>query len=96
MGQPREYQHLKGAFHGTEHLGAYGGHAHKAVGAICDPAAFSGVVELPPGVLGPRHGSVVLDLVEPGCEPLSWPFAHVARHEVFRDFEPWVVIRIGS
>jgi hypothetical protein len=23
--------------------------------------------------VGPRHGAVVVDLVEPGCEPISWP-----------------------
>jgi hypothetical protein len=95
MGLPKKRQPLTGVFRGTENLGSYAGHAPKAVGAICDPAAFSGVVEVPAGVLGPRHGTVVVDLVEPGCEPISWPFAHVARQEVFRDFIPWVVIRVG-
>ena len=87
-------QPLTGAFRGTEHLGAYAGHGPKRVGAICDPTAFSGIVEVAPGVLGPRDGGVVVDLVEPGCEPLSWP--NVARQEVFRDFLPWLVIRIAS
>jgi hypothetical protein len=89
-------QPLTGAFRGTAHLGAYHGHGPKGVGAICDPTAFSGVVEVVPGVLGPRDGKVVVDLVEPGCEPLSWPFTHAPRQEVFRDILPWVVIRIGS
>jgi hypothetical protein len=89
-------QPLTGAFRGTEHLGAYAGHGPKGVGAICDPTAFSGVVEVAPGVLGPRDGKVVVDLVEPGCEPLTWPFTHAPRQEVFRDILPWVVIRIGS
>jgi ABC transporter substrate binding protein len=88
-------QPLTGAFRGTAHLGAYHGHGPKGVGAICDPTAFSGVVEVVPGVLGPRDGKVV-DLVEPGCELLSWPFTHAPRQEVFRDILPWVVIRIGS
>jgi len=95
MGPPQKRQPLTGKFRGTEHLGAYGGHIPKAVGGICDPTAFSGTVEVPPGVLGPRHGMVVVDLIEPGCEPLSW-FTHVVRQEVFRDFVPWLVIRIGS
>jgi hypothetical protein len=95
MGPPQKRQPLTGTFRGTEHLGGYGGHAPKAVGAICDPAAFSGIVEVPPGLLGPRHGMVVVDVVEPGCEPLSWPFT-VARQEVFHDLVPWLVIRIGS
>ena len=93
---PQNRQPLTGAFRGTEHLGSYNGHCPKRVGAICDPTAFSGVVEVAPGVLGPRDGAVVVDLVEPGCEPLSWPFTLVARQEVFRDILPWVVIRIGS
>jgi hypothetical protein len=89
-------QALTNVFKGTENLGAHAGHGPKSVGAICDPAAFSGVVEVAPGVLGPRDGQVVVDLVEPGCEPLSWPFTHVAQQEVFRDILPWLVIRIGS
>jgi hypothetical protein len=52
-------QCLTGEFRGTEHLGAYMGHGPKSVGAICDPTAFSGVVEVAPSVLGPRDGQVV-------------------------------------
>jgi len=85
-------QPLTGPFHGTEHLGAHGGHGPKRVGAICDPTAFSGVVEFPPGVLGPRHGSVAVDLIEPGCEPI--PFDHIIRQD-FHDTVPSLVIRIG-
>jgi hypothetical protein len=39
---------LTGAFRGTEHLGAYMGHGPKGVGAVCNPTAFSGVVEVAP------------------------------------------------
>jgi ribosomal protein L30 len=87
-------QPLNGVFRGTEHLGAFAGHGPKSVGAVCDPNAFSGVMEVPPGVLGPRDGSVVVDLVEPNCEPISWP--NVVQQETFRDAVPWVVIRIAS
>jgi len=87
-------QPLTGTFRGTEHLGASMGHGPKSVGAICDPTAFSGVVEVAPGILGPRNGQVVVDLVEPGCEPLSWP--NVVQQEVFRDIVPWIVIRVCS
>jgi hypothetical protein len=93
---PQKRQPLTSAFRGTEHLGAYHGHGPKRVGAKCDPTAFSGIVELTPGVLGPCDGAVLVDLVEPGYEPVSWPFTHVARKEVFRDILPWVVIRIIS
>jgi|SRR5579872_160060 len=53
---PQMRQPLTGDFRGTVHLGAYAGHAPKSMGAICDPSAFTAVVELPPGLLGPRHG----------------------------------------
>jgi len=95
FGTPQKRQPLSGAFRGTEHFGAYAGHGPKTVGAICDPAAFSGVLEVPPGVLGPHDGAVVVDLVEPGCEPLSWPFIEIAR-KTFKDAVPWVVIRAGA
>jgi hypothetical protein len=87
-------QPLTGAFRGTAHLGAYMGHDPKGVGAICDLTAFSGVVEVAPGVLGPRRGSVIVDLVQPGCQPM--PCNNVIQHEVFRDSLPQVVIRITS
>jgi hypothetical protein len=60
----KKLQPLTGTFRGTEHLGANLGHGPKHVGAICDPADFTGVVEVAPSVLGPRDGSVVVDLVE--------------------------------
>jgi hypothetical protein len=89
-------QPLTGEFRGTEHLGAYMGHGPKSVGAICEPAAFAGIVEVAPGVLGPRNGQVVVDLVEPGYEPLSWPFAKAPQQIIFKDILPRVVIRVGS
>ena len=88
-------QPLTGTFRGTENLGMIAGHGLKSVGAICAPAAFSGVVEVLPGVLGPRDGAVVVDLVEPGCEPMPL-LQTVVRQGVFRDAAPWVVIRVVS
>jgi ribosomal protein L30 len=91
---PKRGQRLNGAFRGAEHLGAYAGHSPKSVGAVCDPKAFSGVVEVLSGVLGPADGQVIVDLVEPNCDPLLWP--NVIRQETFKDVVPWVVIRIAS
>jgi hypothetical protein len=51
-------------------------------------------MEVPPGVLGPRDGMVIVDVVEPNCGPISWP--NVDRQEIFRDIVPWVVIGIAS
>ena len=90
----KKLQPLTGAFKGTEHLGSQMGHGPKRVGAICDPADFSGVVEVAAGILGPRDGGVVVDLVEPNREPLDWP--NVVQKEVFRDTVPWIVIRVCS
>jgi hypothetical protein len=93
-GLSKKLQPLTGTFRGTEHLGVYAGHGPKSVGAICDPAAFSGVVEVARDVLGPRHGQVVVDLVAPKCEPSFLP--NMVQQEVFRDNVPWVIIRIVS
>ncbi len=64
-------QPLTAAFKGCEHLGMNAGHGPKSVGAICDPAMFTDVIEVPPGTLGPRDGYVAVDLVEAGCDPLE-------------------------
>ncbi len=48
VGLGKKLQPLTGPFRGTEHLGIHGGHGPKSVGAIFDPAAFSGVLESRP------------------------------------------------
>ncbi len=92
---PQRRQSLMGPFRGTEHLGAYYGHGPKSVGAICDPTAFSEVVKLAPNVLGPKHGGVTVDLVEPGQDPTMFPWARIVTRQTFRDVTPWVVITVG-
>jgi hypothetical protein len=86
------HQPLTGTFQGTEHLGIFAGHG---TGIVCDPTAFTGVIEVVAGILGPHKGMVSVDLVQPGFEPiapLSW--AKLIQRHVFRDFQPWVVIRV--
>jgi len=91
---PSMHQPLTGTFHGTEHLGVFAGHG---TGIPCDPAGFSGVVQVAPGVLGPHAGMVAVDLVEPGIDPiLAIPGANAVQRQVFADFIPWVVITILS
>jgi hypothetical protein len=92
---PQQRQPLAGQFRGSEHLGSYYGHGPKTVGAICDPAAFSGVVELAPKVLGPRDGGVTVDLVEPGHEPTGFPWTQIVTRQTFRHTLPWIVITVG-
>lgn len=60
-------QPLNAAFRESEHLGLYMGHG-KSTGAVCDPATFDGLVIVEPGILGPKHGSVGIDLVAAGYE----------------------------
>jgi hypothetical protein len=94
--KPHKRQPLTGTFRGAECLGAFSGYSPKSVGAICDPTAFSGVIEVARGVLGPRDGIIVIDLVEPGCGPTDFPWTQIARREVLQDIHPWVIITIGS
>ncbi len=92
--EERRLQPLTEQFHGTAHIGAFGGHGPKSVGAVCVPGDFTEVVEVPLGVLGPRDGTVVVDLVEPGHQPIvAVPTEVVSRH-VFRHATPWVVITV--
>jgi hypothetical protein len=58
------------------------------------PTAFDGILELPPGLLGPRDGKVIVDLVEPDCQPISWP--GVVKEMTFKDVVPWTVIRVAK
>ena len=44
-------------------------------------------------MLGPRDGDVLVDLVEPGCDPISWP-GEMVRREIFKDVVPWIVTRV--
>jgi hypothetical protein len=93
MSQKR--QPLTDAFKGCEHMGMFAGHGPKTIGAICNPANFSEVIEIAPGILGPRDGYVAVDLVEPGYEPLEL-FNPVTHAQVFKDSIPWIVVRVGK
>jgi hypothetical protein len=97
----QQRQPLTAAFKGSEHLGIYAGHG-KASGAVCDSKAFDAVVIVEPGILGPKHGSVGIDLVAPGFEA-EWArdvadrfyFGTVRQREVFsRHPRPSMVITI--
>ena len=93
---PDKRQPLTPAFRGTEPLVAFFGYGPKSGGAICDPTAFSAVVEISTGVLGPRDGGITVDLVEPGCEPPPSPLTKILKQTIFRDCQPWAAITVGS
>jgi hypothetical protein len=92
----RKGQPLTNTFRGSEDLGFYAGHGPKGVGAICDPSAFSGIARVAPGVLGPKHGVVKVDLVEPCHQEMECPEVRFISRHVFCDVTPRVAIRIGS
>jgi hypothetical protein len=84
------------AFRGTEDLGYYAGHDPKSVGVICDPADFTGIVKVGPGVLIPSYGGVKVDLVEPGQKPVRFDWTEEVIQQTFKEVAPWVVITVGS
>lgn len=88
-------QPLTGTFRGTQNIGMFAGYGPKGVGAICDPAAFAGIIEVGPGILGPKDGVVSVDLVEPGCEPIKF-YGKIVQRVTFRHTVPWMVITVGS
>ena len=65
----------------------------KGAGAVCDPRAFDGVVCVEPSILGLYHGSVAVDLVEPGYNLKPDPDA-LERRMFPRGARPSVVITI--
>jgi hypothetical protein len=90
-------QPLNGVFRGTVDLGTYKGHGPKGVGAACNPTDFNGIVQVEPGVLGPRNGSVAVELLEPGHDPtVALSFGEIEQRKVFKDFVPWVAITIWA
>jgi hypothetical protein len=94
LGTPQKRQPLTDSFRGMEHLGVHFGHGPKSVGAVCEPATWSGIIEVPPGVLGPRNGGIAVDLVEPGHEPVDLHPRTVVIERAFQDIVPWIVIRV--
>lgn len=81
---------------GNEPLATFAGYAPKTVGAICNPKAFSHVIVIPTGILGPVDGQITVDLVEPGCQPAPFPWTKVSHRKLYYDTTPNVVITIGS
>lgn len=100
MGDQMKRQRLTDAFKGVEYIGEFAGYGPETVGAICEPTAFSGIVEVAPGTLGPRDGSVAVALVEPNpnYDPgtLHGKNKKMVQQEIFRDTIPWIMIEVYS
>jgi hypothetical protein len=94
VGRVEQRQPPSSAFRGIEFLGEYTGHGPKRVGAICDSADFTDVIRVPSGVLGPRHGVVSVQLLEPGLEPPRAQAHPLFASRVFRDLVPWLAVSV--
>ena len=67
----------------------------KETGAACDPTAFTGIVEVSSGILGPRDGSIGVILAEPSNSLPNYTWAYeVLSQTVFREVLPHVVVSI--
>jgi hypothetical protein len=93
----KQGQPLNGQFRGSENVTCFAGHGHDTDLAIYDSKLFDAAVKVAPGVLTPAGGTVCVDLVEPGCQPVTAPTAHkIVQREVFSTPEPHLVITIFS
>jgi hypothetical protein len=82
-------------FRGAEQLVSQKGFGPKTVGASFDPTQFASVVEIEAGILGPYHGTISVDLIEPGCNPIPhFDNAKPVSQNIFKDLTPWLVIRV--
>jgi hypothetical protein len=90
----KQCQPLTEKFKGSEHMGMFAGH-FEDVGADCNPANFSDVLEVPSGILGPHDGFVAVDLVEPGCEAKGELGQKVLLTRTYNHSFPSIVIRVG-
>ncbi|WP_141654349.1 hypothetical protein [Candidatus Nitrospira nitrosa] len=71
------------------------GFTPKETGAIFNPTAFTGIVEVASGILGPRHGCIGVSLAEPGFRLPDYTWAYqVLSQTVFREVSPHVVVSI--
>ena len=88
---PSVRQPLTSAFKGTENVGSFGADRPERGGLVYDPRVFSGAIFAPREILD--RGSILVDLVEPDCEPMA-VYAQIYQRETFRDTIPWLVITI--
>jgi hypothetical protein len=95
---PKARQRLD-QFKGTEHLGMFMGFGTGAA-PICNPANFTSVLEVPPGILESMHGCVLIDLVDADTPPNPIRRQNhgqkITHEETYRDGSPWVVISVAA
>jgi len=91
----RQGQPLTGEFKHGESLVCFAGHSPGL--EPYDANLFSDAVVVEPGLLTPMHGAVCVDLVEPGCEPITaLPYHRIVKRQVITNTVPHVVVTIYS
>jgi hypothetical protein len=90
----RQRQPISNAFRGIECLGEFSGYGPKSVGAVCDPADFTDVIRVPARVLGPKHGVISVQLLEPGLKPPVAQTYPLVVERVFRDCVPCLAVSV--
>jgi hypothetical protein len=98
MPEPKPRSRLD-EFMGTQHLGSFMGFGTGAA-PICNPANFTSVLEVPPGILESMHGCVLIDLIDADTPPnpihRQNPGMRITHEETYRDGSPWVVIAVAA
>ena len=79
---PKKRQPLSADFKESENIGTFAGHG-KGSGAVCDASAFDALVIDEPGILGPKHGSIGVDLIGAGYDA-TWE-RDIGNHFYFGD-----------
>jgi hypothetical protein len=44
------------------------------IGKVCNPRTYTDGLEIPLAALGGHDGTILVDLVEPGCSPITHVF----------------------
>lgn len=66
----------------------------RAVKALCDPSQFTGVFEIPGGLLRQRGSGVAVDVTEANGPPLAQPWSEIVMQARFSDAVPEVLLTL--
>jgi hypothetical protein len=85
-------------FRGTENLitRPIASDEPRAFGVICNPAEFSGVLEVPANMLSTKkyEMSISIDLTEPDSPPIITPGSRIVAQRAFNDSIPWILVSV--
>jgi hypothetical protein len=97
---PERRQKPDSAFTGSETLITLpiASHQPRAFGAICNPAEFSEVMEVPVSMLSSKtyETFISIDLTQPDGPPTVTALGVVVAQHVFKDAPPWIWVTITN